>query len=226
VATAKHYAEIYRQFQAPISKRIDCGKKCAPHNGGIPACCDIDNAIPIVEEAEWRLLKKRTDLWRRLKPRTTSQRAEVKSLEDSQSCAIECRGVAHCERHNRSLACRSFPYFPYFDPDHSLVGLAHYWAFEGVCWVIANPKVVDRAFITQMVASHEYLFRNDPDWLRTYIEFSASMRRVFSRRKEKFAVIGRDGGYFWVLPYSGGKRVPAADKDLERLQRLFPQAAE
>ncbi|TAL00112.1 MAG: hypothetical protein EPO08_14650 [Rhodospirillaceae bacterium] len=221
--TAKHYAEIYRQFQAPISKRYDCGKKCAPHNGGVPVCCDIDNAIPIVDKPEWSLLKSRTDLWQRLKPTTPSQRREVKSLEDSESCAIKCKGAAHCERDNRSLACRSFPYFPYFDPKGNLVGLAHYWAFEGQCWVIANPMIVDQAFVTEMVASHEYMFRHDKKWHETYVEFSASMRRVFSRRKKKFAVLGRDGGYFWVLPHSGGKMIPAKAEDLARLGKMFPE---
>ena len=63
-ATAKDYAEVYRRLQAPISRRYDCGKKCAPHNGGVPVCCDIENAIPIVERSEWALLKQRFDLWK------------------------------------------------------------------------------------------------------------------------------------------------------------------
>src|SRR5690349_3221976 len=75
-AKAEHYAEVYRRFQAPISKRLDCGKKCAPRNDGIPACCDIERAVPIVDDAEWRLLKQRTDLWKRLRPSTPSQKRE------------------------------------------------------------------------------------------------------------------------------------------------------
>ena len=154
----------------------------------------------------------------------SGMQAEVKSLEDSESCAIKCKGAAHCERDNRSLACRSFPYFPYFDPDGNLVGLAPYWGFEGQCWVISNPTVVDRQFVTEMVASHEYMFRHDAKWLATYREFSASMRRVFSRRKKKFAVLGRDGGYFWVLPHSGGRMVPAKIEDLHKLRKMYPEA--
>jgi hypothetical protein len=220
---AKHYAEIYRRLQAPISKRYDCGRKCAPHNEGIPVCCDIENAIPIVDKPEWALLKKRSNLWSRLRPTTPSQKREVKDLEDSDSCAVKCRGAAFCERDNRSLACRSFPYFPYFDPNGEFVGLAHYWVFEGQCWVIANPLIVERDFVVEMIDSHEYLFKADDNWRKTYHEFSASMRRVFSRRKKKFLVLHRDGGYFWVLPHSGGKRVPAKHEDIKKLEKLFPE---
>jgi hypothetical protein len=222
-ATPRDYAEIYRRFQAPISKKVDCGKKCAPHNGGVPICCDIHNAIPIVERAEWKLLKQRTKMWSRLKPTTALQRREVKDLEGSESCAVICKGVAHCERDNRSLACRSFPYFPYFDKSGKIFGLAHYWIFEGQCWVIANPIVVDREFVREMVDSHEYLFAKDKVWGETYRDLSADMRRVYSRRKKKFAVLGRDGGFFWVLPHSGGKMVPAKKEELARLKKLFPE---
>ena len=220
--TAKHYAEIYRRFQAPLSKRYDCGKKCAPTNGGVPVCCDVENAIPIVDQPEWALLKARTRMWSKLKPTTPDFKREIDDLTGSESCAIKCKGAAFCERDNRSLACRSFPYFPYFDPAGNLVGIAHYWGFEGQCWVIANPGIVERPLVVDMVSAHDYLFDNDADWRSTYVEYSASMRRVFSRRREKFLVHHRDGGRFWVLPHSGGKMVPAKPAEIEKLKKLFP----
>jgi len=224
-ASPRDYAKIYDGFQAPISKIYDCGRKCAPLNNGSPVCCDAANAIPIVEKTEWKLLQSRTDLWRPFVPRTSDQRAEIADLKGSDSCAVECKGVAHCERDNRSLACRSFPFFPYFDKKE-LVGLACYWTFEGQCWVISNITIVEQPFVDQFMQVHEFLFRKDDNWRVTYIEFSATMRSVYSRRGEKFPVIRRDGTYSWVQPKSGGKMVPATKAQLLKLQKGFSIPAE
>jgi hypothetical protein len=221
-ASPRDYAEVYRGFQAPISKIYDCGKKCAHLNNGSPVCCSAENAIPIVEKSEWKLLKSRSDLWRPFKPQNAQHRAEVADLKGTDCQAVECKGAAHCERDNRSLACRSFPYFPYFTPDKELVGLTHYWSFEGVCWVISNLTIVEKPYIDQFVTMHEFLFKKDEAWRETYIDQSAMMRRVYSRRGDKFAVIHRDGGYFWVLPKSGGKMVPAKKSELLELRKGFP----
>ena len=217
----EHYDEIYRRFQAPISKVYDCGKKCAPLNGGQPVCCDSEHAIPIVEHSEKRLLQSRTDMWRAYKPRTAGHRAEIADLKGSDCCAVECRGAAHCERDNRSLACRSFPFFPYFAPDKQLVGLTYYWTFEGLCWVISNLTIVELPFIKQFMDIHEYLFAQDDNWRVTYVEQSATMRGVYSRKDQRFPVILRDGTYRWVLPRSGGKMVPATKAALHKLRKNF-----
>ncbi len=224
-ASPRDYAEIYHRFQAPISKIYDCGKKCAPLNGGQPVCCEAKNAIPIVEHSEWRLLKSRTNMWRKFKPADAAERKEVADLKGSDCRAIECNGAAHCERDNRALACRSFPFFPYFNPAKELVGLSHYWTFEGQCWVISNITIVEQPFIDQFIATHEFLFKQDDAWRETYIDQSANMRRVYSRRGERFPVAGRDGKYFWVLPKSGGQMVPAKKADLLELRKGFPGAA-
>ena len=219
--TPKHYAEIFRRFQAPISKIYDCGKKCAPLNGGQPVCCDSGHAIPIVEHSEYKLLSGRTDMWHKFVPKDAAERKEVADLKGSDCRAVECNGAAHCERDNRSLACRSFPFFPYFTPEKELVGLATYWTFEGLCWVISNITIVEKPFIKQFLDIHEYLFRQDDNWRVTYIDQSATMRGVYSKRDERFPVIMRDGGYNWVLPRSGGKMVPAKKAELLKLRKKF-----
>ena len=68
VASKNDFEKIYNMFSANIAKKLDCGKICAPLNNGQPACCTTENAIPIVEKEEWKLLKSRTDLWKRFKP--------------------------------------------------------------------------------------------------------------------------------------------------------------
>jgi hypothetical protein len=220
--TPKQYAEIYRRFEAPISKRYDCGSKCAPLNNGSPVCCSAENAIPIVEHSEWELLKSRSDLWRPFKPKNAAERAEVADLKGSACRAVECKGARHCERDNRSMACRSFPFFPYFSPGGGgVVGLATYWTFEGQCWVISNLTIVEAPFVKEMIDSHEYLFAIDKDWENTYRAQSATMRGVYSRKGKRFPVIGRGGEYYWVLPKSDGKMVPAKKADLLKLRKGF-----
>ena len=63
----KDFASLYDGFDASVS-RFDCGRKCAPLNGGEPVCCSTQNAVPVVHKVEFELLKARTDLWTKFKP--------------------------------------------------------------------------------------------------------------------------------------------------------------
>lgn len=206
-AKTKHFKKIYEKFSAPIAKKLDCGRICAPLNDGVPVCCSTENAIPIVENEEWDLLRSRTDLWKPFVPFDKESKKIVKELPDT-TCAVECKGAAFCERDNRSLACRSFPFFPYFTKDGELIGLAHYWTFEDRCWVISNVHVADKTFVTEMIDAYEYLFDKDEEQYEAYYEESATMRRVFSKRNQPIQLIGRNMEYLLVLPKSGGRVIP------------------
>ncbi len=215
VAKARDYEKIFKKFGSAISEKYDCGRMCAPLNKGEPVCCSTQHAVPIVTREEWQLLRRRTKMWHKFTPYDASTREIVAEL--SSDCrAIECKGAAKCERHNRTLACRSFPFFPYFTRERELVGLSYYWSFEDRCWVISNLKIVDQTFIQEMIVNYEYLFSKDDDEEDAFVEQSASMRRVFSRQNRSIPLIGRDGGYFKVLPKSGGKIVPAKLKDFKK----------
>ena len=155
-------------------------------------------------------------------PRDAAERAEVADLKGSDCRAVECKGARHCERDNRSMACRTFPFFPYFNSDGEMVGLATYWTFEGQCWVISNITIVEQPFVDEMMTAHEMLFKADPQWRETYKQQSATMRGVHSRKGIKFPVIARNGTYFWVLPKSGGTMEPAKKADLLKLRKGFP----
>ena len=214
VAKERDYEKIYRRFGAAISEEYDCGRICAPLNGGQPVCCTTDHAVPVVTNHEWRLLNKRTDLWFKFKPHDAVSQQIVDDLP-STCRAVECKGAAHCERHNRTLACRAFPFFPYFTKEKELVGLSYYWAFEDRCWVISNFQIVEENYIKEFISTYEFLFRKDDDELEAFLEQSQNMRRVFSRWNRIIPIIGRDGGYFKVLPKSGGKVVPAKLSEFE-----------
>lgn len=208
--TAHDFGQIYDLFQASIS-RFDCGRKCAPLNGGEPVCCSTQHAVPVVQKVEWELLKSRTDMWTRFKPYDRATRQIVKEI-GSDCAAVECRGARHCERDNRSLACRAFPFFPYIDQEGKFIGLAYYWDFEDRCWVISNIKVVEAEFIKDFVKAFELLFARDPEEYDNFKSYSGTMRRVFSRRGKPIVLIGREGGFFEVRPYGKGIRPTTADK--------------
>ena len=208
-AKPEDFARIYKRFEAPIA-RFDCGRKCAPLNGGEPVCCSAKNAVPLVLKSEWQLLKSRSDLWHRFKPFDAASRKMVDGLHHS-CTAIECKGVAFCERENRSMACRAFPFYPYITREGEFAGLAYYWDFEHSCWVISNLQIVDPAFVREFVERARDAVRGRPRRVRDLQAAIANMRRVFSRRRRIIPLIGRDGGFLKVLPKSG-RIVPADPK--------------
>jgi len=212
-AKKKHYEKIYKDFTADISKTFDCGRFCAPLNGGEPVCCDHGHAIPAASPAEWKVMKKRTDMWTRHKPVDDPQAMkEVREIEET--CrAIVCKGARHCERDNRLMACRSFPFFPYMTKEGDVVGLAFYWGFADRCWVMSNLHIVEKKYAKQFTAAYEMLIFADEGEKLAFMEQSANMRRIYSRKKEPIPLIGRKGEFLQVLPKSGGKIVPADPAD-------------
>lgn len=214
-ATPETYQNIYSFFDASVVD-IDCGQKCKHLNGGVPVCCDTQNAVPIVQVAEWNALKQRTSMWRSFEPRCATTQDIVDTLHSSCK-AVECRGAQHCERDNRSLSCRTFPFFPYFTNKDELIGLAYYWHFEDRCWVISNLAQVTPKFVQQFIEAYEILFNNDPAERDVLRRFSSTMRRVFSRWNRPFPIVDRNGGYLMIQPKSAGIHKVEAN-DLPRFE--------
>jgi hypothetical protein len=171
--------------------------------------------VPVVHKVEFELLKTRTDLWTRFKPYDYSTRQIVEELT-SDCTAIACKGARHCERDQRTIACRGFPFFPYITRERAFVGLGTYWVFEDRCWMMSNLEIVDRGYIDEFVATYEALFVKDPSEYKTYVDFSAAARRVFSRWKRPISLIGRDGGLLIVEPSTGAIR-PGRMKDYPKI---------
>jgi hypothetical protein len=208
------YAELFENFTANIS-RFDCGKYCAPLNGGQPVCCTTEHAIPIVDKTEFALLKSRTDLWRRYVIKDAQARKLLSDLHKT-TCAIECKGAAFCERENRTLACRTFPFYPYITRDDEIIGLATYWTFEDRCWLMSNFQVVERTFIKEFMAAFEYVFERDDIERDTMRSNSAHHRRQFSKQDRIIPLIGKNGGFFKVMPRSGEIR-PAKIEEFKKI---------
>jgi hypothetical protein len=202
--TPEDFARLYERFNASVC-RFDCGKKCSPLNGGAPVCCTTNDAVPVVHKAEFRLLRSRTDLWRRFKAYDAPTRRIVGELPAS-SCAIECRGAAFCERHNRTLACRAFPFFPYVTRQRAILGLSVYWVFEDRCWMISNLRLVEPDFVAECLGAWDLIFARDSEEWDTYVDHSAAMRRVFSRRRRPIPVLDRTARLLLVDPSTGEAR--------------------
>jgi hypothetical protein len=209
------FATLYEGFTAPVS-RFDCGRKCAPLNNGEPVCCSTQNAVPVVHKVEFDLLEKRTDLWSKFKPYDYATRQIVAELT-SDCMAIHCKGARFCERDNRTIACRGFPFFPYITRARQFIGIGTYWVFEDRCWMMSNLEIVDRKFIDQFIATYEALFVKDPSEFSTYVDFSASARRVFSRWAREIPLLGRKGELLLVDPTNGEPRLG--------LKRDYPKIA-
>ena len=212
--TPADFATLYDGFTAPIS-RFDCGRKCAPLNGGSPVCCSTENAVPVVHKVEFEFLKGRTDLWAKFKPYDYATRQIVAELT-SDCMAIHCKGARQCERDNRTMACRSFPFYPYLTRQKEFVGLGTYWVFEDRCWMMSNLEIVDKKYVKEFIATYEALFVKDPSEFTTYVDFSASARRVYSRWKREIPLLGREGQLLIVEPSSGTIR-PGRKKDYPKI---------
>lgn len=212
------FRRIYDGFRAPLSS-VDCGRMCAPHNNGQPVCCSTAHAVPIVDVDEWRLLKARTRLWHIYRPSDAVGKA-IKADLHRDCRAIECKGPAHCERDNRSLSCRTFPFFPYITREDEIPGLAYYWTFEDRCWVMSNLGTVERPFVEEFLAAYEAVFAHDRKEYESLKDHSAQMRRVFTRWRRIIPLIGRYGGYLAVEPGTHAIR-PA---QLEEFARHGPYA--
>lgn len=206
----EEYESLYAGFESPLSK-FDCGQYCAPHNGGQPVCCSTTHCIPVVRRDEWKFLESRTDLWHKYKPQTNAEK-KIKDELPRDILLIECKGAALCERENRSLSCRAFPFFPYITKEYEFVGLTYYWHFEDLCWVVSNMQIVEPEFVREFVSTFELLFRRIPGELEVFRDYSATMRRAFSRMKRTIPMIGRDGGFFEVIPSTGEIRPAAVEK--------------
>lgn len=190
----KDFEALYAGFASPPA-RFDCGKKCAPFNEGVPFCCDSGWVVPVACREEWKFLESRTRLWHEFRPRTSPELAMVEEVDAEQSVFIECRGALHCERENRSVSCRTFPYEPYFDGDENLLGLVYNRVLEGKCYLVDRHRVATKKYVGEFLRFFDRLFELLPAERELYIAQSRRYRRTMSRRKRPLVVLTPDGPY-------------------------------
>jgi hypothetical protein len=210
---AKDIRALYDNFNSPIAK-LDCGRKCAPHNpNGTPFCCDICHAVPAGYTSEWEMLRKTTDLWHGYRgdecyasdpteAGTTLAGADL----PAGMLSLACLGADRCQRPNRILSCRAFPFFPYISSDHRFLGLACEWEFESVCWVTSNLHQVTDSYRAEFIRTFDHMLATFDDVFESYEVHSQRLRDHFGSRRKRFPLLHRNGGAYLVSPGSEGLR--------------------
>jgi hypothetical protein len=215
--TAADWRALYDGFTAPIAE-LDCGQKCAVHNpNGQPFCCDICHAIPAAYDSEWEYLRQTTDLWHPYHPEECASspdaaagRAVTEMDLPSGMIPLACLGARRCQRANRLLSCRAFPFFPYITRDYRFPGLSIEWEFAPVCWVISNLSIVSPTYRQQFLHTFDLLLATFDDLFENYAAHSERLRAHYAAQKRRFPLLHRNGGIYLVSPRS------------ERLQRVEP----
>lgn len=198
---------LYDGFNSPIAE-LDCGRKCAPHNpSGKPFCCDICQAVPAAYKSEWKYLQPNTTLWHKWRGDECEEptREEVSQLQaetPKNMVLLACLGPDQCQRDFRALSCRQFPFFPYVTSGRRFIGLAYEWQFESVCWVISNLSEVTQRFRDEFLRAYDRLFALFEEEFEHYAYHSEIMRAEFSKRKKRFPLLHRNGGYYLVSAMS------------------------
>lgn len=206
---------LYKGFNSPVAE-LDCGKKCAPHNAsGKPFCCDICHAVPAAYRSEWSYLKQNTDLWHKWRgeecEKTPAKDVTTLKAETPKNMVLlACLGPSQCERDFRALSCRQFPFFPYVTSEYRFLGLACEWQFESQCWVISNLAAVTSKYRQEFINTYDRLFALFQQEFEHYAVHSEILRGEFRKRRKRFPLLHRNGGYYLVSPAS------------ERLRRVRP----
>ncbi len=206
---------LYNRLDVPILE-LDCGQKCAQHNpAGKPFCCDICHAVPVAYQEEWSYLQAQTDLWHVWRGDECSAEpvdpAVLRDETPAHLTLLACKGPAYCERPNRTIACRQFPFFPYIDSNDLFLGLAYYWDFEPICWVISNLALVSDGYRKAFVRVYDEILARRPEELDSYAGCSEEMREVFQAQRRRIPLLHRNGGAYLISPGSEQmRRVDAA----------------
>lgn len=166
----------------------DCGTLCKDANDGIPFCCSVENAVPILYKAEFSYLKKRTDLWKVWKPKNKHEINLKKNQEDKHTIFCECKGVNFCERENRSISCRTFPLEPYIDKRGVFVGLVFMREFTHGCPLTKRVNDIRQEFIDTNYLFWEKLMLRKPNEYETYRRSSIAYRRHRTKTKKSFPI--------------------------------------
>lgn len=189
--TKAQIEELLATLRSPVTD-FDCGTLCAPANNGIPVCCDRERIVPVLYKTEYTLLRKRSVLWSPYQPRTKQQH---RLGDDLRACdkLCQCRGVAHCERENRSLACRTFPLEPYLDHDGVLAGLVYNWDFEGTCPLVGSRHTIRQQYVNECMTMWELAFSWSEEEWEFYFDHSETLRRSFGQKHRRIPVHTREG---------------------------------
>ncbi len=183
------FQSLYEAFSSPITER-DCGLMCGPHNQrGVPFCCDISVSIPSAYCEEWAYLQASTDLWRPWEEDSHLEGQELHRHLQSGQQLIACQGHLFCQRNYRSIACRAFPFFPYFSSQKVFLGMSYYREYRDRCWVLSHLEEVKRAYIDQFMTVFQALFDLYPRSEGEYQGFSIWVRNQALQEEDQLTLL-------------------------------------
>ncbi len=199
----KDYPELYRILQAPVVKDVNCGSKCSEWNNGTPVCCENETTTPVLYTSEFEYLKDKLDAegnkkWHKVK----GHGLEV--LDDE--VLASCTGPSKCNRDNRSLVCRTFPFYPYITEAGELVGMCHYEDYDSKCWVLMNDVLVNPQFVSEFEQLWHAIFQKYPAEILNYAATSRMMYKQYAKKGKRMPIILFD-------EYSKADKVPRMSTD-------------
>ena len=195
------FEDIYQIFSRPLSN-VDCGEKCGPFNEyGVPVCCDINLIIPSAYKEEWEFLKEKTDLWQHWSSSNPIDVGLENDVQDGQ-VLLKCLGYQYCQRSFRTLTCRAFPFFPYFDSRGNFIGLVYFQEYRELCWIISNLSVVTTDYKADFQQAFELLFKQYPESKEGYSQYSSYIRVENAVSGDKIILLDFEGNVYLLDPDS------------------------
>jgi hypothetical protein len=181
-----------RRFYRLLSVRMidfDCGRLCAPGNGGIPYCCDNDGVVPILFHEEYAWRRKTGKFWKRMPPKNREIR---KFIEESESYYVfsQCPGPGRCARSKRSFNCMTYPFEPHVNKDGEIVGLTFVNTDKDDCPLVGkSKKVFNPVYISNCITFWRELFELYPEEEELYIDESSKRERRAKRNGTRIPIL-------------------------------------
>jgi hypothetical protein len=190
--------EQIQEYYSLLNEEItdyDCGTLCAPLNNGVPFCCSVKFAVPLLYKTEFSYLRSRSDLWHKWEPRN-SRESKMSRSAGYDEIYCECKGASQCIREERSISCRTFPLEPYIDEKGVIAGLVftedfHAKDAEGnniSCPLKLRLDDIRPEYIKNSLAFWKELLRIPAEY-SAYLASSRTMRRRAARTGVSAVVI-------------------------------------
>jgi hypothetical protein len=178
--------EQIQEYYSLLNEEIttyDCGTLCAPLNNGVPFCCSVKFAVPLLYKTEFSYLRSKGEMWSEWNPKTKKEKRLLKDLSAAE-VYCECKGAANCTRDQRSISCRTYPLEPYINENGEVTGLVFVEDFtvksdDGNpihCPLKDRPEDIRQEYIKNALLFWKELLRIPAEY-NTYVESSRTLRR-------------------------------------------------
>ena len=187
--TDKKLKRFYRLLSVQMID-FDCGKLCAPKNGGMPYCCENESVVPILFYEEYKWHQGNGKYWKKMPPKTKEIR---KFIEESEPYYVfsKCPGPESCVRSKRSLNCMTFPFEPHLSKDGDILGLAYANTHKAECSLIGKPeKTYNPLYISNVIKFWQAIFELYPEEEQMYFDESRKRERRLKRQGKRLRVFG------------------------------------